>query len=167
MMNNSRHQFFPSNKRKGGDDSPNVVKKPSTVTTKTLAKPSLHRPAATKPLDQPASSNTNTLLAGYLANEFLTKGTLLGQPWDPAPAEAVPLSVVSTDHKPSPSQKMGSEPQGKAENEEDSYQRYVEVSHLLKSDGAQIPGVFNPIQLIAKNVVLATLYVFAFQGIVD
>ncbi|KAJ8650747.1 hypothetical protein MRB53_003770 [Persea americana] len=28
----------------------------------------------------------NQLLAGYLANEFLTKGTLFGQKWDPARA---------------------------------------------------------------------------------
>ncbi|XP_022880552.1 uncharacterized protein LOC111397806 [Olea europaea var. sylvestris] len=148
MMNNSRRQFFPSNKRKGRDDAPNVLKKPSTVTTKTLAKPSLHRPAATKPLDQPASSNTNTLLAGYLANEFLTKGTLFGQPWDPARAEVVPLSAATFNQKQSSSQKMGSEPQRKAENEAESYQRYMEVSHLLKSDRAHIPGVFNPTQLV-------------------
>ncbi|CAI9770570.1 unnamed protein product [Fraxinus pennsylvanica] len=144
-MNNSRGQFFPTNKRRKWDDGPNVVKKPSTVTTKTLAKPSLHRPATTKPFDQLASSNT--LLAGYLAHEFLTNGTLFGQPWDAARAKAVPLSAALMNQKPSPSQKKGSESQREAENEEESYQRYVEVSHLLKSDGAHIPDVFNPTQL--------------------
>ncbi|XP_022886091.1 uncharacterized protein LOC111402173 [Olea europaea var. sylvestris] len=141
MMKNSRREVFPSNKRKERDDVPNVVKKHSTFTTKTLAKPSLHRPAK-KPVDQPASNNK--LLAGYLAHEFLTKSTLFGQPWDPAPVEAVPLSL---NQKPSPSRKMENEPQAKAENEEENYLRYMEVSHLLKSDGAHVPGVFNPTQL--------------------
>ncbi|KAL2470524.1 hypothetical protein Adt_38660 [Abeliophyllum distichum] len=145
MMHHSRRQVFPSNKRKERDDGPNVLKKPSTVTTKTLAKPSLHRTAATKPFDHPTSNNT--LLAGYLAHEFLKKGTLFGQPWDPARAEAFPQSAASINQKPSPSQIMGSEPQGKAEKEDENDQRYVEVSHLLKSDGAHISGVFNPTQL--------------------
>ncbi|CAI9779359.1 unnamed protein product [Fraxinus pennsylvanica] len=140
IMYHSLRQVSPSNKRKERDDGPNVVKKPSTFTTKTLAKPSIHRPAK-KPVDQPASNNT--LLAGYLAHEFLTKSTLFGQPWDPAPAEAVPLSI---NQKPSPNQKMENEPQAKAEKEDENYLRYMEVSHLLKSDGAHIPGVFNPTQ---------------------
>ncbi|XP_039067669.1 uncharacterized protein LOC120213664 [Hibiscus syriacus] len=32
---------------------------------------------------------SNQLLAGYMAHEFLTKGTLLGQQFDPARSEAV------------------------------------------------------------------------------
>ncbi|KAL2484531.1 hypothetical protein Adt_29287 [Abeliophyllum distichum] len=145
MMNPSFRQVFPSNKRKERDDGPNVVKKPSAVTTKILAKPSLHRPA-TQPVDQLASNNT--LLAGYLAHEFLTKSTLFGQPWDPARAEVVPLLATSINERPSPSQKIEIKPQAKAEEEDgENYQRYVEVSHLLKSDGAHITGIFNPTQL--------------------
>nr|CAN73283.1 hypothetical protein VITISV_041609 [Vitis vinifera] len=35
----------------------------------------------------------NQLLAGYLAHEFLTKGTLLGEKWDPDRADAAPVPV--------------------------------------------------------------------------
>ncbi|KAL2510238.1 hypothetical protein Fot_33885 [Forsythia ovata] len=123
MMNHSFRQVFPSNKRKERDDGPNVVKKTSAVTTKILAKPSLHRPA-TK--NQPTSNNT--LLAGYLAHEFLTKNTLFGQPWDPARAEVVTLLSASINERPSPSPKMETEPQGKAkEDDGENYQRYVEL----------------------------------------
>ncbi|KAG2713671.1 hypothetical protein I3843_04G178200 [Carya illinoinensis] len=52
------------------------------------SKPSRSKPAGC--VDDPIPSNR--LLAGYLAHEFLTRGTLLGLPWDPAKKEAVPVS---------------------------------------------------------------------------
>ncbi|KAB2602323.1 hypothetical protein D8674_003328 [Pyrus ussuriensis x Pyrus communis] len=89
-------------------------------------------PPQAKP-SQPAPP-TGQLLAGYLAHEFLTKGTLLGQPWDPSRAEPAPSGV-------SGSSKIEAEP--KLENLE----RYVEVADLLKTEGAHLAGIVNPTQL--------------------
>ncbi|KAG6757328.1 hypothetical protein POTOM_037636 [Populus tomentosa] len=46
-------------------------------------------------LDEPISSNR--LLAGYMAYEFLTEGTLLGQKFDPARAEVMSLAGGSVE----------------------------------------------------------------------
>ncbi|KAK0608689.1 hypothetical protein LWI29_034480 [Acer saccharum] len=73
---------------------------------------------------------SNGLLAGYMAYEFLTKGTLMGEKYDPARAEAVPVSGSSA------------EPSVKKE-----HKSYAEVASILKSDGAHIPGIVNPTQL--------------------
>ncbi|PIN15892.1 hypothetical protein CDL12_11466 [Handroanthus impetiginosus] len=97
---------------------------------------------------QPLSSNK--LLAGYMAYEFLTKGTLLGQKFDQARAEAVPVSSAdlkrsrqSQNQNQSQSQPtVEAEPSGKSKPES-----YAEVANLLKSDGAHIPGVVNPTML--------------------
>ncbi|KAI3760196.1 hypothetical protein L1987_50587 [Smallanthus sonchifolius] len=81
----------------------------------------------------PAHGNgNNILLAGYLAHEFLTHGTLFGELYDPAKANAAPTS----------SNNVGAmlEPQVKD-------QRYAEVSELLKSGEVHIPGIVNPSQL--------------------
>lgn len=82
----------------------------------------------------------NRLLAGYLAHEFLTKGTFLGQKFDPARAEAVPL--VGSANETSKRTKPEAEPNVKKENKS-----YAEVASILKVDGAHIPGVVNPTQL--------------------
>ena len=71
-----------------------------------------------KPMTEPAPSNR--LLAGFLAHEFLTQGTLLGHKPDPGP------SRVGSDE----------EPKG-----------YGEVARLMKTDGAHLPGIVNPTQL--------------------
>ncbi|KAK2984613.1 hypothetical protein RJ640_029119 [Escallonia rubra] len=117
--------------------------KPSTSTK--LAKPSLPRAASPKPSSpkpaEPAPSNQ--LLAGYLAHEFLTKGTLFGQPWDPARAEAAPVSAA-------PAEPRRNRARGKAEQQQPKPQecsRYAEVADLLKGGGAHLPGIVNPSQL--------------------
>ena len=67
-----------------------------------------------------SDNNNNKLLAGNLAHEFLTHGTLLGRRIEPA------------TRRPEPEPKR----------------RYAEVSWLLMADGgAHIPGVVNPTQL--------------------
>ncbi|KAB1199218.1 hypothetical protein CJ030_MR0G026016 [Morella rubra] len=86
---------------------------------------------------------SNQLLAGYMAHEFLTRGTLFGQPLDPARNEVVPVSK-----KGCPNQNGEGEPSGGTERRQlEDYQRYVEVANLLKSDGAHLPGIVNPTQL--------------------
>ncbi|KAJ3689434.1 hypothetical protein LUZ61_018598 [Rhynchospora tenuis] len=73
----------------------------------------------------------NRLLAGYLAHEFLTSGTLLGQPWDPK-ARSDPVKSLKSGSDPS---------QGKEKR------AYSDVALILKTDGAHIPGIVNPTQL--------------------
>ncbi|KAL0322550.1 UNVERIFIED_CONTAM: hypothetical protein Sangu_1874300 [Sesamum angustifolium] len=92
---------------------------------------------------QPLSSNR--LLAGYMAYEFLTKGTLFGQKFDPARAGAVPvssaeskrsrLSVIHTQPC------TESEPSGKSKP-----QGYAEVAQLFRARGPH-SRVVNPTQL--------------------
>lgn len=108
--------------------------KPSTTK---LTKPEPDAPKA-EPINQ-----SNQLLAGYLAHEFLTRGTLFGQPWgDPAKNEVVPVSPPKKRAKPSRNDEA--EP---SDGQLEDYQRYVEVASLLKTDGAHLPGIVNPTQL--------------------
>ncbi|XP_057484524.1 uncharacterized protein LOC130770902 [Actinidia eriantha] len=145
MMSNDHHRRFitplgPSRKRKDRDGF--EVPKPPTK----LARPNIPRPDPVSQAQESASSNQ--LLAGYLAHEFLTKGTLFGQPWDPARADSVPLAAESRRLKfPGSSQKARAEPSPEAEPQTEKYQRYVEVSNMLKTDGSHLPGIVNPAQL--------------------
>ncbi|KAJ1271850.1 hypothetical protein BS78_06G157400 [Paspalum vaginatum] len=75
-------------------------------------------------------SNGNKLLAGHLAHEFLAHGTLLGQRIEPSRAGAAPAHQAPA-----------------ARAEPDPKRRYAEVSWLLMTSGAHIPGVVNPTQL--------------------
>ncbi|KAG9149425.1 hypothetical protein Leryth_003383 [Lithospermum erythrorhizon] len=103
MINHSRREKWMqtsslhnnNNKRKEIDSIFNVSK-PLPLTTKKLAKPSQHHKHP-PPLSPAESLNRfhNHLLAGYLAHEFLSKGTLFGQTWDPARAEAIPVGGSS------------------------------------------------------------------------
>ncbi|CAK9175769.1 unnamed protein product [Ilex paraguariensis] len=90
---------------------------------------------------EPVSSNQ--LLAGYMAHEFLTKGTLLGQKFDPARAGAMPVSTADLKRN-KPGQSLESDPSGKMKPE---HQRYADVANLLKSEGTHIQGIVNPTQL--------------------
>ena len=96
--------------------------------------------------------SSNQILAGYLAHEFLTRGTLFGQQWDPTSTnqnEAV--SKKAEEEKPKPS----GEAEGQVEEEEGDDQqrqqqekeRYVELANLLKTGGAHLAGIVNPTQL--------------------
>ncbi|XP_051129581.1 uncharacterized protein LOC127250368 [Andrographis paniculata] len=77
-------------------------------------------------------SQSNRLLAGCMAHEYLTNGTLFGQKLDPARAEAA-VAVNSGE-----SQISEAEPTARG---------YAEVALLLRSEGVRIPGVVNPTQL--------------------
>ncbi|XP_004289974.1 PREDICTED: uncharacterized protein LOC101296725 [Fragaria vesca subsp. vesca] len=103
-----------------------------------------HNPAKTLKLshqaEPPGSSAlaSGHLLAGYLAHEFLTKGTLLGQLWDP--------TARSAAEEP-PVEKSPDRREAEAEPQYEKLERYVEVADLLKTDGAQLAGIVNPTQL--------------------
>uniref|UniRef100_A0ACD5Y536 Uncharacterized protein n=1 Tax=Avena sativa TaxID=4498 RepID=A0ACD5Y536_AVESA len=89
-------------------------------------------PAPTAKAELSKPGNDNKLLAGNLAHEFLTRGTVLGRR----------IEVTSTfpGHRIEPTwQPARPEPEPK--------QRYAELSWLLMANGAHIPGVVNPTQL--------------------
>ncbi|KAI4303972.1 hypothetical protein MLD38_039547 [Melastoma candidum] len=65
-------------------------------------------------------SSDNKILAGYLAYEFLRKGSILGERFG---------SAV------------------KQQEEEEERRSLKEVASILKVDGVHIPGIFNPSQL--------------------
>ncbi|KAI3826682.1 hypothetical protein L1987_00734 [Smallanthus sonchifolius] len=95
---------------------------PPTVTASTTVKTSIGNKAI-------ESTSSNKLLAGYMVHEFKTKGTLLGQKFDPAGAETAERGEIRPV--------SGNE-------------RYKEITSLImmKSDGGvHLPGVVNPSQL--------------------
>lgn len=101
----------------------------------TSLKPLVQSPAATS-FKGPVPSNR--LLAGCMAHEFLTKGTLLGEKFDPTRAEAVPWSNnKQVQNRAEPATEAG----------QTKPRVYAEVASLLKSDGVHIPGIVNPTQL--------------------
>ncbi|XP_002275835.1 uncharacterized protein LOC100253191 [Vitis vinifera] len=118
-----------SNKRKERDgfDAHEIPKIPKFTT------PQAATVTASPKSLEPASHNR--LLAGYLAHEFLTKGTVFGEKCPSARAEAKPVPAEL---------KKG---RGGAELKMEALKRYVAVSDLLKTDGAHIPGIINPTQL--------------------
>ncbi|XWS39157.1 hypothetical protein CRYUN_Cryun18bG0026100 [Craigia yunnanensis] len=75
-----------------------------------------------------------------MAHEFLTSGTLLGQKFDTARAEAIP--IIGSLAEPKKPIKEETESNLKKEN-----QSYDEVAIILKNEGAHIPGIINPTQL--------------------
>lgn len=96
-------------------------------------------PAAPKAVEPSVLSNR--LLAGYMAYEFLTKGTLLGRKFDPARADASPSTA--TQWKKPKSEAAPPEILKK----EHQIQSYAEVATILKTTGAHISGIVNPTQL--------------------
>lgn len=148
-------------KRKERDDY-----KPPT--TKSL-KPTPAQPESYKAPDPDSSSNQ--LLAGYLAYEYLTKGTLFGQPFDAAGEQAGSGQVSAVEpRKVKPEKKDEAEPQ--EEEDEENYKRYVEVASLLKTGGAHISGIVNPTQLarflhmwcISITQFFLFFFIFSFGG---
>ncbi|RWR96579.1 putative Embryo sac development arrest 6 [Cinnamomum micranthum f. kanehirae] len=86
----------------------------------------------------------NWLLAGYLAHEFLTRGTLFGEKWDPPRAEAVPApSEPKVKRRKLPNAIPADE--NLAPNKPKAY---ADVANLLNDGGAHIPGIVNPTQLV-------------------
>ncbi|XP_021888558.1 uncharacterized protein LOC110807679 [Carica papaya] len=82
----------------------------------------------------------NRILAGYLAHEFLTRGTLFGETWDPARVQ-----VAEPRKNMQPSQKAEAEKGDEAR--ERKRQGYVEVAYVMRADGTHLPGIVNPAQL--------------------
>ncbi|KAL8204584.1 hypothetical protein R6Q57_010207 [Mikania cordata] len=82
------------------------------------------------------STPPNKLLAGYMAHEFQTKGTLLGQKFDTARAGTPEIGKL--------------QPVTETKTPVNVNERYKEITSLImmKSDGGvHIPGIVNPTQL--------------------
>ncbi|KAI3974654.1 hypothetical protein MKX01_029644 [Papaver californicum] len=96
-------------------------------------------------------SKDNRLLAGYLAHEFLTEGTLFGQKWDPARAEANPTSPCKPNVKRPAAGGAIAEVNRGGETimarPQQQHSSYADVANLLKSEGLHIEGIVNPTQL--------------------
>lgn len=83
---------------------------------------------------EPAGSNQ--LLAGYLAHEFLNRGTLFGEQWSPAG----PFQAQSNEPRKT-------KPSHDIEPSEHKRRRYAEVANILRAEGTHLPGIVNPSQL--------------------
>ncbi|KAK6145924.1 hypothetical protein DH2020_019793 [Rehmannia glutinosa] len=143
MSHHSRRILTPgaSRKRKEMDAFHSKPLVPATAVTRAVSAISQATTSSKGAEQQPLSSNR--LLAGYMAYEFLTKGTLFGQKFDPARAEAFPVNAAEVNKRNRQGQlNKEAEPNGKSKP-----QSYAEVANLLKSDGVHIPGVVNPTQL--------------------
>lgn len=131
-----------TNKRKEREDPfdrpkpTNKLLKPDKPIHRLGSKPTTTATTSAKPMP------SNQLLAGYLAHEYLTRGTLLGQPWAP------PQTEVSREE---PTENDGGE-EGEATEAscwkaEEERERYLKVADLVKGGGTHLPGVVNPTQL--------------------
>ncbi|KAK3017541.1 hypothetical protein RJ639_007413 [Escallonia herrerae] len=138
-----RRILTPRKRRETEAFYPTKASQPQPAVTVTANTASLFKQPA-----EPVPSNQ--LLAGYMAHEFLTRGTLLGQKFDPARDVAVPLSPAEPKRgKPGSSQSRfgGEAEQSGGKSKPKSQQSYAEVAGLMKSNGAHIPGIVNPTQL--------------------
>ncbi|KAK1437329.1 hypothetical protein QVD17_03120 [Tagetes erecta] len=142
-------------KRKQRDEVFDLLK-PSKKQAKPMPKPVPYRAVApTKPF-KASSAHANMLLAGFMAHEFLTKGTLFGKLYDPTKADVPPASSAAssadfrTIKKPSrlepESNPRGNKIRRLEPKPPHKNHKYVEVSELLKN-GAHIRGIVNPSQL--------------------
>ncbi|KAK3417271.1 uncharacterized protein LOC104414465 [Eucalyptus grandis] len=112
--------------------------KPAARPAQALAQ--AHAAAKEGPAEPPAMSD-NRLLAGLMAHEFLTKGTLLGTMPEAASSPRGDDPTPPKQQQPPPQQPPQTEEVGKPSGS------YGEVASILKADGVHVPGILNPSQL--------------------
>ncbi|KAL6519892.1 hypothetical protein OROMI_032786 [Orobanche minor] len=150
MSSHSEEILTPGTSRKRKDREvflPSTSTKPSvpqTASSRAVSGSSQATPSSKGAQPEPQQPlSSNRLLAGYMAYEFLNKGTLFEQNIDPAKADALPVSSAAEskrNYRQSQRQaSMEPEPSRKPKP-----QSYAEVANLLKSDAAHIPGIVNP-----------------------
>ncbi|KGN56835.1 hypothetical protein Csa_009887 [Cucumis sativus] len=100
-------------------------------------------PSASKAGEPSVSSNR--LLAGYMAYEFLTKGTLFGRKFDPPRDEATPSAASAAVIQWKKPKSDAAPPE--ILKKEHQIQSYAEVANILKTTGSHISGIVNPTQL--------------------
>ncbi|KAL1199636.1 hypothetical protein V5N11_019399 [Cardamine amara subsp. amara] len=123
-----------------GKQTETTVINPPPPPIKSILKktPTVTPPPSTTAVAEPIGSNQ--LLAGYLAHEFLNKGTLFGEQWNPARAQAGPFTAQSIEPRKT-------KPNHDIEPIDHKRRRYVEVANILRVDGVHLPGIVNPSQL--------------------
>lgn len=112
----------------------------ATATKPAQALAQAHAAAKEGPAEPPAMSD-NRLLAGLMAHEFLTKGTLLGTMPEAASSPRGDDPTPPKQQQPPPQQPPQTEEVGKPSGS------YGEVASILKADGVHVPGILNPSQL--------------------
>lgn len=134
QVHNSRRILPHGASRKRKEREERGFKQPSAPTVK---------PAPSRSTTQPALSS-NRLLAGYMAYEFITRGTLLGQECN----SAVPR-VAEPNRAMKPVEAGADEPMKEEDKKggDAAQDSYVEVASILTTEGAHIPGIVNPTQL--------------------
>ncbi|PON34759.1 embryo sac development arrest protein [Parasponia andersonii] len=143
-----RRVLTTSNKKRKEEDhihqvGVDAVIQPSMSTARKL-KPAQSQLGSDK---ESGAASSSHLLAGYLAHEFLTKGTLFGQPWDAVRADDTGDLALEPVEETKQSREGEAEARDGAEPCLERFQRYVAVADLISSDGAHFAGVVNPTQL--------------------
>nr|XP_023903311.1 uncharacterized protein LOC112015176 [Quercus suber] len=138
MSYHSRRILTPGASRKRKEREALYSLKPSPSTASAPAPAPAPTPAPVQASKPSELKSSNRLLAGYMAYEFLTRGTLLGQNFDPARADSVPVGSLSSAES-----KREAEPSVKKKE----HQSYGEVANILKTEGTHIPDIVNPTQL--------------------
>lgn len=148
MSYHARRILPPGETRKRKERESFYTAAPGAVAKTTTPRPFVRPAPAPAPAQaagkaKPAGEKSDgRLLAGYMAHEFLTKGTLFGQRFDPARLEAAPASG-----KPAEPKRAKPEAEPSVDAKEEGHASYADVAGILKSDGAHIPGIVNPTQL--------------------
>ncbi|XP_028758311.1 uncharacterized protein LOC114717356 [Neltuma alba] len=137
LSNNKRKERDEGFERPKPSPSSNA---PTTINSTKSLKPDKPRAGFEPPRSngkglEPTSSTQ--LLAGFLAHEFLTRGTLFGEPWDPFRAAEGPTEADKRKGKSSQTR----------EAEPEKQERYAELADLLRASGTHVPGIVNPTQL--------------------
>ncbi|XP_074574766.1 uncharacterized protein LOC141831257 [Curcuma longa] len=121
MLSEPEKKLVSSGKRKGHDQE-----EAQSVAESKRARAGIEAESkrARAGIEATAQGKDNRLLAGFLAHEFLSRGTLLGRRWDPS---------------------NGAFEQGLLPPASGAYSQASYL--LLKAEGTHIPGVVNPTQL--------------------
>ncbi|KAJ4955943.1 hypothetical protein NE237_012726 [Protea cynaroides] len=159
MSNHPRRVLSSGASRKRKErDGLDTLKASTTISTTTIPTAVVEpdqAPAQAQAQAQVPSPPSNRLLAGYLAHEFLTEGTLFGQKWDPARASAAPITASSPTTAAAAAvdtaetKKVANAKNGEPESAKKTaaHQSYAAVANLMKMEGIHIPGIVNPTQL--------------------
>ncbi|CAL0321319.1 unnamed protein product [Lupinus luteus] len=143
-----------TDKRKERDDmwpkpmTPTKLHKPEKPISRPSSEPIKSSSAtssdAGKAITEPKLSNH--LLAGYLAHEYLTKGTLMGQPWAPPQTECGEKLTCKDEVDSKEGGAVAETPCWRSA--EDGKERYAQVAALLKDSRSHLSGIVNPTQLV-------------------
>ncbi|KAL4561199.1 hypothetical protein LXL04_033362 [Taraxacum kok-saghyz] len=129
LKRKERESVYPAKRSPLAPPPPPPQKLVQTQAT-VAASSTLTTPKGSKGME---AMSSNKLLAGYMAYEFLTKGTLLGQKFDGARADTAARGKSRTESETA--------------NGNESYKEITSLLMMNNDGGARIPGIVNPTQL--------------------